>query len=306
MPAEHSLRPRAIYVAYSEDALYDPRGEMKNFSENEDGTVNAILSPAVQADQNGDIVNGVVIETEFYQTGETPLDQNGNKIPKVTYVERTEKISVEVNECKWTEISFTKEDNIWIAHQNGSYTDGYGTEHNDEAAVRYEYTLKLPVRFVSLTEQDCADFGVSGELAGTQVGSASYYLAKGASVKAYLDYHSLLVGQENSYVQSVALDYPGQDYVFQDGTEQPGTNTRKLPIGVEERIISQQIKVIKTIDEKSYRNTNSYSEIHEDWWSRLFGNHAGNGASDHSAGKKLDNFRFKTYFEVKSGSIVPE
>ena len=35
----------------------------------------------------------------------------------------------------------------------------------------------------------------------------------------------------------------------------------------------------KTIDEKSYRNTNSYSEVHEDWWSRLFGNHAGNGAS---------------------------
>lgn len=296
MPADHSLRPRAIYVAYSEDALYDPRGEMKNFSENEDGTVNAILSPAVQADQNGDIVNGVVTETEFYQTGETPLDQNGNKIPKVTYVERTEKISVEVNECKWTEISLSKEDNVWIAHQNGSYTDGYGTEHNDEAAVRYEYTLKLPVRFVSLTEQDCADFGVSGELAGTQVGGASYYLAKGASVKAYLDYRSLLVGHENSYVQSVALDYPGQDYVFQDGTEQPGTNTRKLPIGVEERIISQQIKITKTIDEKSYRNTNSYSEVHEDWWSRLFGNHAGNGASDHSA-KKLDNFRFKTYLK---------
>lgn len=86
-------------------------------------------------------------------------------------------------------------------------------------------------------------------------------------------------------MQSVALDYPGQDYVFQNGTEQPGTNTRKLPIGVEERIISQQIKVTKTIDEKSYRNTNSYSEVHEDWWSRLFGNHAGNGASDHSGEK---------------------
>ena len=51
--------------------IYDPRGEMKNFSVNEDGTVNAILSPAVQADENGDIVNGVVTETEFYKTGET-------------------------------------------------------------------------------------------------------------------------------------------------------------------------------------------------------------------------------------------
>lgn len=296
MPTDHSKRPRAIYVAYSEDAIYDPRGEMKNFSVNEDGTVNAILSPAVQADENGDIVNGVVTETEFYKTGETPLDKNGNKIPKVTYVERTEKISVEVNECKWTEIPLTKEGNVWIAHQNGNYTDGYGTEHNDEAAARYEYTLKLPSRFISLTEQDCIDFGISKELAGTQVGSASYYLAKGSSVKAYLNYRSLLVGQENSYVQSVALDYPGQDYVFQDGAERPGTNTRKEPVGVEERIISQQIKVTKTIDEKSYRNTNSYSEVHEDWWSRLFGNHEGNGASDHSA-KKLDNFRFKTYLK---------
>ena len=295
-PADHSKRPRAIYVAYSEDAIYDPRGEMKNFSVNEDGTVNAILSPAVQADENGGIVNGVVTETEFYKTGETPLDKNGNKIPKVTYVERTEKISVEVNECKWTEIPLTKEGNVWIAHQNGNYTDGYGTEHNDEAAARYEYTLKLPSRFISLTEQDCIDFGISKELAGTQVGSASYYLAKGSSVKAYLNYRSLLVGQENSYVQSVALDYPGQDYVFQDGAERPGTNTRKEPVGVEERIISQQIKVTKTIDEKSYRNTNSYSEVHEDWWSRLFGNHAGNGASDHSA-QKLDNFRFKTYLK---------
>ena len=84
--------------------------------------------------------------------------------------------------------------------------------------------------------------------------------------------------------------------LFQDGAERPGTNTRKEPVGVEERIISQQIKVTKTIDEKSYRNTNSYSEVHEDWWSRLFGNHAGNGASDHSA-QKLDNFRFKTYLK---------
>ena len=62
-------------------------------------------------------MNGVVTETEFYKTGETPLDKNGNKIPKVTYVERTEKISVEVNECKWTEIPLTKEGNVWIAHQ---------------------------------------------------------------------------------------------------------------------------------------------------------------------------------------------
>ena len=133
------------------------------------------------------------------------------------------------------------------AHQNGNYTDGYGTEHNDEAAARYEYTLKpFPKsRFIFLTEQDCIDFGISKELAGTQVGSASYYLAKGSSVKAYLNYRSLLVGQENSYVQSVALDYPGQDYVFQDGAERPGTNTRKEPVGVEERIISQQIKVTK-------------------------------------------------------------
>lgn len=43
----------------------------------------------------------------------------------------------------------TKEGNVWIAHQNGNYTDGYGTEHNDEAAARYEYTLKLPSRFIS-------------------------------------------------------------------------------------------------------------------------------------------------------------
>ena len=79
------------------------------------------------------------------------------------------------------------------------------------------------------------DFGISKELAGTQVGSASYYLAKGSSVKAYLNYRSLLVGQENSYVQSVALDYPGQATMYfrmvQSGRF---TNTRKEPVGVEE------------------------------------------------------------------------
>ena len=81
-------------------------------------------------------MNGVVTETEFYKTGEIPLDKNGNKIPEgnLCGADR-KKISVEVNECKWTEIPFTKEGNVWIAHQNGNYADGYGTEHNDEAAA---------------------------------------------------------------------------------------------------------------------------------------------------------------------------
>ena len=295
-PTDHSKRPRVVYVAYSKDAAYDPRGEMKNFSFNTDGTVNAILSPAVQADANGTIVNGCITETEFYMIGETPLDKDGNKIPKVTYVERTQKVSVTSDESKWTELTLSKENGIWIAHQSGNYTDGYGNGKTDATMAGYEYTITMPTRFVTLTEQDCADLGLSTAAAGSQIGSASYYLLKGANVKTYLDYRSLSAGQENSYVKPVTLDYPGQDYVFQDGAEQPGTNTRTTPLGVEERIISQKIKVTKTIDEKSYRNTNSYSEVHEDWWTRLFGNHAANGDSAGTA-KKLDNFRFKTYLK---------
>lgn len=70
-------------------------------------------------------------------------------------------------------------------------------------------------------------------------------------------------------------------------------NTDTNPNPVEERIISQRIKVTKKIDDKSYNNTDSYGDVHEDWFTKTFGTLAGVKANT----KKMDNFRFKVYLK---------
>ena len=104
----------------------------------------------------------------------------------------------------------------------------------------------------------------------------------GASVHTSEDFN-----QDESYIKNQRLVYSGMFDLIEDG------NTNNSPNPVQERIIAQKIKVTKNIDEKSYNNTNSYTEVHEDWFTETFGGLFGNN----SQAKKMDNFRFKVYLK---------
>ena len=116
-----------------------------------------------------------------------------------------------------------------------------------------------------------------------EIGAAAYYkIFKGAYVKAYVS----LGDQEDhagSYVKRQSLVYPGDTYPWQDGDGTPGSeeNTRKSPVGVQERIIKQTIKVTKDID-TIYQNQNGQTE---------------------GTATKLPNFRFKTYLKSNLQSL---
>ena len=123
--------------------------------------------------------------------------------------------------------------------------------------------------------------------AGDSMGRASYYLAvKQASVRACLDHAAGMEGTENSFVKRVVLLYPWQDAVWQDGAGKPGNGTRSEPLAVEERSIRQRIRVSKMSVKTSYRNTSSYADAHEDWWTRQY-----------SGKTAVENFRFKVYLK---------
>ena len=104
----------------------------------------------------------------------------------------------------------------------------------------------------------------------------------GASVFACEDFD-----KDETFIRNTRLIYNGYYDLCEDA------NTNEAPTSVEERIISQQIKVTKTIEKTSYNNTDSYSEVHEDWFTKTFGSLLGKD----KAAQKLDNFRYKTYLK---------
>ena len=108
-----------------------------------------------------------------------------------------------------------------------------------------------------------------------------------------------------TYIKAVDLVYPGQHRIYEDA------GTRQKPAEVLERAILQRIRVRKDIEESSYQNTNSYGEVHEDWFTRLMGGF-GKGGEAEACAKGLDNFRFKCYlksnltrlYRAEDGSVI--
>lgn len=169
----------------------------------------------------------------------------------------------------WTEIPANGEPGVW--HVESSYTDFYGALHSDEQKKEYQFKLVLPGSEQIVLSGEEASMFSGNWAAGDSMGRASYYLAvKQASVRACLDHAAGMEGTENSFVKRVVLLYPGQDAVWQDGSGKPGNGTRSEPLAVEERSIRQRIRVSKTIEKTSYRNTSSYADVHEDWWTRQY------------------------------------
>lgn len=293
VPQEHSGAPRYVYAVYTEAEEENSFGVYTDFAASGgDGAgtfgplrVSALLVPDAAMDADGSLITRCVTENVYYEPGETPLDAAGNRIPKIQYIEETVPGETRKNYGNWTEITSKIQENVW--HAESSYTDFYGAVHWDDTAQQYEFKLVLPgAEQVVLTQEDMA--GLTGNWKpGDTMGAAAYYeTVKRAFVRASLDYKTGIEGEENSFVKRAELVYPEQDAVWQDGAGRPGSGTFAAPVPVEERSIRQQIRISKTIEKTSYNNTDSYADVHEDWWTKTY-----------DKAEAMENFRFKVYLK---------
>ncbi len=293
VPDDPAEPPRYLYAVYTEKEQEESFGVYTEFAEtagSADGgsrRVSAVLMPDAAAEPDGTLVTRYITENMYYQPGEIPLDADGNRIPKVRYEEEMVDGETRKQYTHWTELAWTQDSAV---HVESSYTDFYGNPQDDSNGIVWKWKLVLPgAEQITLSQEDAELLAGEGAqwVSGDQMGAASYWLmVKHVKVQAYLDYKAGQIGNENSYVRSAALVYPGQAFVWQDGAGVPGNGTGKIPVSVEERIIRQKIRVGKRIEATSYRNTDSYADIHEDLWTKQY-----------DKAEAVENFRFKVYLK---------
>lgn len=323
LPDDSLESPRYIYAIYGNQPVRDGFGTYEDYRAEiigGDSFVTATLITDAAAEGDGSLVSRTVKQNVYYRTGEIPRDEKGKAIQAFEYVEKTVTTTQEIEAHTWTElfpvgtgrkipggmgrkfpsggyrenqpVLRAKDTDGIVVHIDSSYTDQYGKVHHDAALQSYYLRVLLPKKEIALTQDDLDQMQAPGGWSpGEKMGSASYYLnVKGAAAKAFLNYSDLSIIGDSSFVKRVELVYPGQDDVWQDGENRPGTNTRITPAAVQERAIKQKIRITKTIDEDSYSDVNTYAEVHEDWFTRLF------GMKGREAGK-MGNFRFKVYLK---------
>lgn len=311
LPDDSGESPRYVYAVYVSDSSADAFGTYEDYrGEMIGGTyfASATLVTDALALGDGTLVSKTVTQNVYYQTGEIPRDETGKQIRAFEYREQTVKTVQEVEVYFWEELfsdgerqpaalavgaeKEKKGNEPIVVHIDSSYTDSYGNRHDDAKLQAYSLRIVLPRREITLTPEDINEMQVpDGWISGDQMGSASYYLnVKQAKVKVYLNYADLNLTGDSSFVKRADLIYPGEDDVWQDGAGRPGTNTRSVPVAVQERAIKQKVKITKTIDRDSYQGTNTYAEVHEDWFTRLF-------AQKGNEAQKAGNFRFKVYLK---------
>jgi uncharacterized surface anchored protein len=150
------------------------------------------------------------------------------------------------------------------------------------------FTIAINNGKTVVTNEDISKIGsnnVWGYTAGAGISNAEYIIrvsGAGAGVSTSAEFDS-----NKTFIKNQHLISNGYHDLLEDG------NTREMPTPVLERIIGQQIKVMKTIDEKTYDTTNSYAETHDDWFTRTFGGRLGRD----KVARKMDNFRFKVYLK---------
>lgn len=164
-----------------------------------------------------------------------------------------------------------------------------GSKDMDLTGVKSgNFTIALNNGKTVVTNEDISKIGsnnVWGYTAGAGISNAEYVIrisGAGAGVSTSTEFDT-----NKTFIKNQHLICNGYHDLLEDG------NTRETPTPVLERIIGQQIKVTKTIDEKTYDNTNSYAEVHDDWFTRTFGGRLGRN----TVAKKMDNFRFNIYLK---------
>lgn len=209
-------------------------------------------------------------------------------------VQETATSSSQVPEVASREEAADPEGSTYVYYDkvSGQYILHVGTKDADLSGERTcWFTVAIPDGSTTVTDEDIAKIGINnvwGIKAGDRLNNSAYIMRiAGAGVGVTT---GTMFDKDKSFIKNQSLIYNGSHNLCEDG------NTKESPNPIQERIVSQQIKVTKTIDTKSYNNTSSYAEVHEDWWTRLFGGAAGSSGTDRRAAK-LDNFRFKTYLK---------
>ncbi len=169
------------------------------------------------------------------------------------------------------------------------YTIHVGSKDMDLTGAKSgNFTIALHNGKTVVTNEDISKIGsnnVWGYTAGASISNAEYVIrVSGAGAGAFT---SADFDTSKTFIKNQRLICKGYQDLLEDG------NTRETPTSVQERIIGQQIKVTKAIDEKTYEDTNSYTEVHDDWFTRTFGGRLGRD----TVARKMDNFRFKVYLK---------
>ncbi|WP_312427789.1 SpaA isopeptide-forming pilin-related protein [Lacrimispora sp.] len=200
---------------------------------------------------------------------------NSSKIPQV---DSTEEV---VNQVGSTYYYYDKVSKQYTIHVGSKDMDRTGAKSGN-------FTIALNNGNTVVTNEDISKIGsnnVWGYTAGASISNAEYVIrvsGAGAGISTSAEFDS-----NKTFIKNQHLIYNGYHDLLEDG------NTRETPTPVQERIIGQQIKVTKSIDEKTYDNTNSYAEVHDDWFTRTFGGRLGRD----TVARKMDNFRFKVYLK---------
>jgi uncharacterized surface anchored protein len=200
---------------------------------------------------------------------------SSSKIPKVNSMEEV------ADRVGSTYYYYDKVAKQYIIHVGSKDMDLTGVKSGN-------FTIALNNGKTVVTNEDISKIGsnnVWGYTAGASISNAEYVIrvsGAGAGVSTSVEFDS-----NKTFIKNQHLICNGYQDLLEDG------NTRETPTPVLERIIGQQIKVTKTIDEKTYDNTNSYAEVHDDWFTRTFGGRLGRD----TVAKKMDNFRFKVYLK---------
>lgn len=295
LPDDNSECPRYLYARYSNNPEEGAFGVYEDFKGGIIGGTyfaSATLVTDAVAASDGSLASKTVTQNIYYKAGEIPRDESGKRIQAFEYREQTVTAMQETEVYTWVELELEETGGGKLVHMDSSYTDSYGRPHDDTVLQSYSLRVLLPVREVALTQEDLDQMSsFTGWAAGEKMGSAVYWLkGKGAKASAYLNYADLSVIGDSSFIKPVTLTYPGQEDIWQDGENRPGTNTAIVPVALQERAIRQKIRITKTIDAESYEDVNTYAQVHEDWFTRLF-------ATKGQEARTMDNFRFKVYLK---------
>lgn len=292
IPERTSESPRYIYAAYSnkEDAgAFGTYGQYRQGQSGSSVLADAVLVPDAEADGDGKLISRMRKENVYYEPGEIVCAPDGHPLQAVEYREKTETVMQKAEQVRWCEVPVVrKPDGTYVIRVRASYTDGFGISHSNagrEQVIEWKAVLKEP--FVSLSPEEADSLG-NGFPAGHPMNSASYWTrVRNARAQAFLDWNRQSLEGENTYIRTVCLEYPGQEGCFQDGS------TRNQPIGVEERIIRQRVRVIKDIartEQGQYENNTQAESGHQDSFT------LGNGSLENAAAA-IPNFRFKLYLK---------
>ncbi len=255
IPEDKKNCPRWIYIAYSNVPGKEAFGTYKDFQSWQTLGIyqcSAVLVSDAVAQGDGSIRSKTIKQNLYYNKGDILIGQDGKAMQAYEWVDITATVTQTQEVSCWEEMILEESDKYLISHAKGQYIDSYGNEKTDkDISLETVYKLVLPQVMITLTQEDIEQLpSDSGYRVGDEMGAGDYALTiLGAQIQVSLDYNNQVTAGGNLYIQPVSLVYPGQEYVFQDGNGKPGEGTQKNPIGVQQRVIRQPVKVTKSIQD---------------------------------------------------------